>query len=64
MMYRRYQIPSGNVFRAKRNHAPPNGMHPEVHDVWLAFKNGNIDLEGARIRLDLIKPLLRAKYPS
>ena len=24
----------------------PNAMHPEVHGMWLAFKNGKIDLEG------------------
>jgi hypothetical protein len=40
----------------------PNAMHPEVHELWLDFKNGKIDLEGVRIRLDLIKPVLSAKY--
>jgi hypothetical protein len=40
----------------------PDNVAPEVHQVWLDFKDEKIDLEGAKIRLDLMQPVLRAKY--
>jgi hypothetical protein len=39
----------------------PENMNAEVREVWLDFKIGKIDLDGAKIRLDLMKPVLRAK---
>ena len=32
----------------------PDNVAPEVHQVWLDFKDEKIDLEGAKIRLDLM----------
>lgn len=40
----------------------PENVMPEVRQVWLDFKNEKIDLESAKIRLDLMKPVLSAKY--
>ena len=35
----------------------PDHMNPEARQVWLDFRNGKIDLEGAKLRLDLMKPV-------
>jgi hypothetical protein len=30
--------------------------------VWLSFKNGGTDLHGAKIQMDVLKPMLLQKY--
>lgn len=40
----------------------PDNMNPEIREVWSDFKDGRIDLEGARVRMNLLKPFLAAKY--
>jgi hypothetical protein len=40
----------------------PDNMTPEIREVWLSFKNGGTDLEGAKIRIDILKPMLLQKY--
>jgi hypothetical protein len=42
----------------------PDNVMPEVREVWLDLKKGKIDLEGATIRLQLMKPVLSVKYRS
>lgn len=40
----------------------PDNMKPEIREVWLDFKNGKTDLEGAKIRMNILRPILLAKY--
>ena len=40
----------------------PSEMHPEILEIWNDFKADRIDLEGATIRMNLIKPLVQSKY--
>lgn len=40
----------------------PNNMTPEIREVWLSFKNGGTDLHGAKIQMDVLKPMLLQKY--
>lgn len=40
----------------------PANMTPEIREVWLSSKNGETDLRGARIRMDILKPMLLQKY--
>ena len=37
----------------------PKDMHLEVLELWNQFKSGDIDIEGTRIRMQKLKPLLR-----
>ncbi|SRR6266498_4613947 len=37
----------------------PADMKPKVRELWEDFKNGRVDFEGLKIRLDLIRPLVR-----
>lgn len=41
---------------------PPSNMKPEIREVWYKFRNEEINLESVRIRLNLLKPVLSAKY--
>ena len=34
----------------------PKDMHPEILELWNQFKCGNIDTEGTRIRMQILKP--------
>ncbi|TAK91227.1 MAG: hypothetical protein EPO06_05595 [Burkholderiaceae bacterium] len=40
----------------------PDNMNAEIREVWLAFKGGKTDLEGAKIRMNILKPHLIKKY--
>jgi len=40
----------------------PSDMTPEIQRVWEDFKNGKVDVEAAKFRMNLLKPLLTAKY--
>jgi hypothetical protein len=40
----------------------PDNAVPEVRQLWLDFRDRKIDLEAAKIRLDLMKPVLSTKY--
>ena len=40
----------------------PDNMNPEIREIWLDFRNGIIDLDGAKIRMNILKPLLLTKY--
>lgn len=40
----------------------PDQMHAEIRELWVEFKEGRVDTAGARIRMNLLKPLLEAKY--
>lgn len=40
----------------------PSSMKPEIFDVWNDYKLGSIDLESVRFRLNLLRPVLHAKY--
>lgn len=40
------------------------GLEPEVLETWEEYKSHRIDIESARIRLDLLLPMLRARYQS
>lgn len=40
----------------------PDQMTPEVRGVWSDFKAGKIDIDSARIRLKILKPVLNAKF--
>jgi hypothetical protein len=52
----------GKICSGQSGFMHPDNVMPEVRQVWLDFKNGKIDLEGAKIRMHLMKPLLTAKY--
>jgi hypothetical protein len=36
----------------------PDDMKPRVKEVWEEFKEGKMDLEGAKIRLEILQPLV------
>lgn len=40
----------------------PDNMNPEIREVWIDFKNGMTDLEGAKIRINILKPMLFERY--
>ena len=40
----------------------PDNMNPEIREIWLDFRNWIIDLDGAKIRMNILKPLLLTKY--
>lgn len=40
----------------------PNDMAPEIQEIWNDFKNEKVDLEGAKIRMNILKPMLIAKF--
>ncbi len=40
----------------------PDNMTQEVRDVWRDYKAGKIDISSARVRLQILKPVLNAKY--
>jgi hypothetical protein len=52
----------GKIISGQSGVMHPDHMNPEARQLWLDFKSGKIDLEGAKIRLDLMKHVLRAKY--
>lgn len=37
-------------------------MHPEILELWYQYKNGIVDAEGIRIRMQILKPALESKY--
>lgn len=37
----------------------PKDMHLEILEQWNQFKSGDIDTEGTRIRMQILKPLLQ-----
>lgn len=40
----------------------PDNMKSEIREVWLDFKSEETDLEGAKIRMNILKPMLLEKY--
>ena len=40
----------------------PKDMHPEILELWEKYKNNDIDAEGIKIRMDILKPMLQSKY--
>ena len=40
----------------------PKDMHPEIREIWEDFRSGKIDIDGAKIRINILKPLLSARY--
>ena len=40
----------------------PQGMHPEILELWHQYKDGSVDAEGIRIRMQILKPALVSKY--
>ena len=40
----------------------PDQMHAEIRELWVEFKEGRVDADGTRIRINLLKPLLELKY--
>ena len=41
----------------------PEGLKPQTHAIWEAFRKGEIDEESTRLRLKIIQPIL-AKHPQ
>ncbi len=42
----------------------PRNMNPEIHELWIQYQNGEVDSEGIRIRMEILKPLLESMYAS
>ena len=40
----------------------PKDMHPEILELWHQYKDGSVDAEGIRIRLQILRPALESKY--
>lgn len=40
----------------------PDQMRTEIRELWVEFKEGRVDIEGVRIRMNLLRPLLEMKY--
>ena len=40
----------------------PDQMNAEIRQLWLEFKADRVDLDGVRIRMILLKPMLELKY--
>jgi hypothetical protein len=37
----------------------PENMRPRTREVWEDFRDGKTDAQGARIRLEIVRPLLK-----
>ena len=37
----------------------PDDMHPKISELWDQFKSGDIDTESAKMRMQILKPLLQ-----
>jgi len=40
----------------------PNDMQPEIRELWFKYKDGEVDKEGIKIRMNILKPILESKY--
>jgi len=40
----------------------PKDMHPEILDLWIQYRDGAVDAEGIKIRMQILKPLLESRY--
>jgi len=40
----------------------PNEMRPEIRDIWEQYRNNTIDAKGVKIRMEILEPMLKAKY--
>ncbi len=40
----------------------PKDMHPRIRELWYQYKSNEVDLEGVKIRMQILKPILEPKY--